>query len=246
MPLVTLSKNFSHHLLNSKPLYKMKTQSIKFIALTISFFFTFYCNGQDIITLKNGDEIKSKLTEVEDAAIKYKKFENLTGPTYSLPKGEVFMIQYENGSKEVYNTPEAISQQNTSAQKPIQQSTQNTIGSSKYRKEIVGGAVMTGLGIPCLVVGASLTAVGGIISATVTDYRDYDGSDLWISGACLLGVGTVLTIAGPIQLSKGIKHRKAYKSGRAFIDFAPINNKCFDTHFHTFNPSKLGSLTLNF
>lgn len=224
----------------------MKTQSIKFTALIICFFLAFSANGQDIITLKNGDEIKSKVVEVEDAAIKYKKFENLTGPTYSLPKAEVFMVQYENGSKEVYNTPAPSPQQNNSVQKPIQQSTQNTIGLSKYRKEIVGGAVMTGLGVPCLVIGASLTAVGGIISATVTDYRDYDGSDLWISGACLLGVGTVLTIAGPIQLSKGIKHRKAYKPGRAFFDFAPINNKYFDTHFHTFSPTKLGSLTLNF
>ncbi len=58
--------------------------------------------GQDIIMKKNGDEIKAKVEEVLATEIKYRKFENLTGPLYSIAKTEVFMIKYENGSKDVF------------------------------------------------------------------------------------------------------------------------------------------------
>jgi hypothetical protein len=61
-------------------------------------------NGQDIIVQKNGDEIKAKVDQVLDAEIKYHKFDNLSGPLYSIKKTEVFMIKYENGTKDVFNS----------------------------------------------------------------------------------------------------------------------------------------------
>jgi hypothetical protein len=60
--------------------------------------------AQDIIILKNGDEIKSLVTEIGTDLIKYRKFENLNGPIYTLEKDRVFMIKYENGTKDVFNT----------------------------------------------------------------------------------------------------------------------------------------------
>ena len=62
--------------------------------------------SQDIIVLKTGDEIKSKVLEVSTDQVKYKKWENMDGPTYTSLKSEVFMIKYQNGSKDVFNTPE--------------------------------------------------------------------------------------------------------------------------------------------
>ena len=64
--------------------------------------------AQDVITLKNGDDIQALVQEIGDIDIKYKKFENPTGPNYTLKKAEVFMIKYANGSKDVFNdtTPE--------------------------------------------------------------------------------------------------------------------------------------------
>jgi hypothetical protein len=59
--------------------------------------------SQDLILKKNGDEIKSKVVEILKTEIKYKKFENLNGPVYSLDITEVFMVRYENGSKDVFN-----------------------------------------------------------------------------------------------------------------------------------------------
>lgn len=60
--------------------------------------------SQDVIVLKNADEIKSKVIELTDLTIKYKKWENVNGPTYNISKSEVLFIRYENGTKEVIST----------------------------------------------------------------------------------------------------------------------------------------------
>ncbi len=57
--------------------------------------------SQDLIMLKDGSEIKSKVTEVNIQDIKYKKYENPDGPTYTIPKNKVFLIKYSNGSKDI-------------------------------------------------------------------------------------------------------------------------------------------------
>lgn len=57
--------------------------------------------GQDLIILHEGDYFKARVLELGDQSIKYKKFDNLNGPVYSLTPEKVFMIIFENGSKEV-------------------------------------------------------------------------------------------------------------------------------------------------
>jgi hypothetical protein len=52
-------------------------------------------NAQDVITKKNGDEIKAKVVEIGTDEVKYKRFGNESGPSYTLPKSEIFMIKYE-------------------------------------------------------------------------------------------------------------------------------------------------------
>ena len=58
----------------------------------------------DIITLQNGNEIKVKVMEITASEVKYKRFDNLDGPVIVVPKSEVFAINYENGTREVFNT----------------------------------------------------------------------------------------------------------------------------------------------
>jgi hypothetical protein len=95
---------------------------------------------QDIIILKTGDEIQSKVEEVGTNIIKYHKFENLTGPIYSIEKAQVFMIKYKNGTKDVFNTEstpaaqQAITPQTTSPTQPTVQGVEEL----RYKK---GGAV---------------------------------------------------------------------------------------------------------
>ena len=72
------------------------------ISTLLTLFIGANVSGQDVIVKKNGDEIKAKVEQVLDNEIKYRKFENLTGPIYSLTKAEIFMIKYENGTKAMF------------------------------------------------------------------------------------------------------------------------------------------------
>ena len=60
-------------------------------------------SAQDIIILRNGDEIKSIIMEVNINDIKYKKYENPEGPSYTVNKSELIKIKFENGTQEVFN-----------------------------------------------------------------------------------------------------------------------------------------------
>jgi len=57
-------------------------------------------NAQDIIVKNDKTELKAKILEITEASIKYKKFEMQDGPIYSILKTDVFMIIYQNGTKE--------------------------------------------------------------------------------------------------------------------------------------------------
>ncbi|MBM3432440.1 MAG: hypothetical protein FJX92_05505 [Bacteroidetes bacterium] len=74
------------------------------IALFILFTFGTYFNGssQDYIFKKNGDEIKVKVVEILKSEVKYRKFDNLNGPIYSIDIADVFIIKYENGTRETF------------------------------------------------------------------------------------------------------------------------------------------------
>ena len=79
-------------------------QNVKlFTLLALISLFGFSAMAQDVIVLKNGDEIKSLVQEIGTDYVKYKKFDNQTGPIYNLAKTEIFMIKYENGTKDVFN-----------------------------------------------------------------------------------------------------------------------------------------------
>jgi hypothetical protein len=61
--------------------------------------------AQDAMTFKNGDVFKVKVVEITDYEIKYKNFDNLEGPLRSVDRATVFVINYENGTKTLFNEP---------------------------------------------------------------------------------------------------------------------------------------------
>lgn len=60
------------------------------------------CLSQDIITTKTGEDILAKISEIGLTEIKYKKFDNLDGPMFTMLKSEILMIRYENGTNDVF------------------------------------------------------------------------------------------------------------------------------------------------
>ena len=64
-------------------------------------------NAQDIIVKKDGSVIQSKVLEVNETNIKYKKQTNLNGPTYTINISDVLAINYKNGEKDIFNNDSA-------------------------------------------------------------------------------------------------------------------------------------------
>jgi hypothetical protein len=80
-------------------------KKVIFILSLISFTGAFsLVNAQDIITLKeDGREIRAIVTEVGIRDVKYKLYNDRGRQVYSLPKSKIFMIEYEDGSKDVFS-----------------------------------------------------------------------------------------------------------------------------------------------
>ena len=72
------------------------------------FIFTLFLSSisvyaQDVITLRSGEQIKAKVTEISSSELRYKRFEHLDGPTRVVSLADVFAINYEDGTREVFN-----------------------------------------------------------------------------------------------------------------------------------------------
>jgi hypothetical protein len=61
--------------------------------------------GQDVIYKNDGSEIKAKVIEITSDAIKYRNFDQPSGPIRNILSSDVFMIIYEDGTKEVFKKP---------------------------------------------------------------------------------------------------------------------------------------------
>ncbi len=59
-----------------------------------------FASAQDIILKRDASEIEAKVLKVGSDEIEYKKWNNLEGPTYTIPNSEVFIIKYQNGTKD--------------------------------------------------------------------------------------------------------------------------------------------------
>ena len=59
-------------------------------------------SAQDVIVKKDGSTILSKVLEINTADVKYKKFSNQNGPTYTINKSDILAINYENGDKDTF------------------------------------------------------------------------------------------------------------------------------------------------
>jgi hypothetical protein len=159
--------------------------------------------AQDIITLNSGDDIKAKVEEIDIDNVKYKKYDNLSGPIYILKKSDIFMIKYENGDKDIFKDAKDIKAKvttdNTTDSKQrgklswsghglfggIDKGDGSHINSSEVR------AIMTNVpdalavynkarslrttGAICYISGAIAVLTGGILSITSdNDYHDDD------------------------------------------------------------------------
>ena len=152
----------------------------------------------DVIILKSGVEISAKVLEISPTEIKYKKCENLEGPTYGILKGDVFMIKYSNGSKEIMAS-ENIPPQNNSQAPANNNSNQNDNSSNEpvtHWAAIVGMICsLVGLFLFGLVLGLAGIIFSAIaLSAIKKNPEKYKGKGMAITGLVAGGIGLVLWI----------------------------------------------------
>lgn len=61
--------------------------------------------AQDIIVKKDGTTIQAKVIKVTKFDVEYKKFDNQNGPTYTISTKDLQCINYENGTKDTFVSP---------------------------------------------------------------------------------------------------------------------------------------------
>ncbi len=75
-------------------------QLFSFIVMLLSASFLY---AQDIITLRTGETINAKVSEVGINEVRYFKASNANGPVYVAAKTDISQIVYESGNKDVFN-----------------------------------------------------------------------------------------------------------------------------------------------
>ena len=77
---------------------------MKKILFILLCFVTICVQAQDVIVKKDGSIIQSKVLEVNETNIKYKKQSNQNGPTYTIGIKDVLAINYANGDKDTFDS----------------------------------------------------------------------------------------------------------------------------------------------
>jgi TonB family protein len=74
--------------------------------------------AQDIIITNKAQKIDAKILEASVSEIKYKKIDNIDGPTYTLHTDEINSIIYANGKVVLYNQPKIEEESDRERDKP--------------------------------------------------------------------------------------------------------------------------------
>lgn len=88
--------------------------------------------AQDIITTKDGSDIQARILEVTNSEVKYKRFSNLEGPTFTINKSDILIVRYENGENEVFKESDNI--QNSQSSQHNQYNQRNQTSQRNYQQ----------------------------------------------------------------------------------------------------------------
>ncbi len=152
-----------------------------FFLFAIIFLCAIVASAQDVIIFRNGNEVQAKVSEVGTSEIKYQRFDNLSGPVYTINKKDVFMIKYENGTKDIITDLSGTKTSGSGEKKVVGTEYRSPGlaflfsfllpgGGQYYNHQNVKGGAMTGLWLGGLIT----TAVAA--SYNIDCYETYNGS----------------------------------------------------------------------
>ena len=163
--------------------------------------------SQDVIVKKDGSTIISKVLEIDKNTVKYKKFSNLEGPTYSIDVAELSSVNYANGERDVFpdvngntgntsqTTPTGTSE--ASLQKNMDYLNSYNSYSVNYRSDKVGGA-----------------AKRAFYTLAITDNSVVMNDDL----SCSVSIGQV-NMGGARGASTQVQFSKGFSKGLGYYHF---------------------------
>jgi hypothetical protein len=215
----------------------------------------FSVSAQDLITKKDGNEIRAKVTEVDLEVIRYKQFDNQTGPTYVMSKSEIFRIKYENGRIEVFDvapspatgtTPTA----GTTATPPSQQripvtaspyqrdwKVQMRANAPEVYKRYRKGARQAGIGLGLVAGGTAVMIAGYAVAFSTIDENTFESNDLGEAGtglgiaavgAICATVGTPIMIVGFVRRGKAKREYFSQYANRTYVQKSPLQSPHFE------------------
>lgn len=176
--------------------------------------------ADDIIITKQGVKIRVKIVEVSLTDIKYKKADNLEGPTYTMAKNDINTILYENDSVDIFNEELDRNQYN-----PIRGNIHNIPQINRYGKTIycdgniiqtneylrlakqfsplsfnsyIKGRRLMNAGWCLLSVGLAFEFIGGMLCL-------YDG---WGAGLAFLSIGNASFVTSIPLLCVGVLRKR--------------------------------------
>lgn len=76
---------------------------MRVLTLIAGLFVTTLTYAQDTITLRTGEQVSAKVLEIAKEELKYRKAANPDGPIYTAPVRDVLLINYANGTKDVFD-----------------------------------------------------------------------------------------------------------------------------------------------
>jgi len=174
-------------------------------------------NAQDVIVKKDGTTILSKVLEVGQNEIKYKRHDNLDGPTYTIQKSELQAINYQNGAKDTFsatvreenrylpnNQNDGTQQYNDRALLELDAASHDNLKAMKTKNTFrwVGGSVLT---------AGTLLWTTAIIAVSFDSNTDWDASAIAAFGIEALGIWGSYAL-----LKSAAKHQKRIKQLQSF------------------------------
>ena len=208
---------------------KSKLNRINFLIL-ILFLSGISVYAQDVITLKNGDEIKAKVTEISSSEIRYKRFENLEGPTVIVAKSDVFAINYENGTREVINAAvqkTAPAKNAVTEMSDIELKQKMALNAPYLHDKYTTATTLKRFGVGLTLGGLAATIIGVAVAdkdvvkenGVTTTYLSGPGAGVFTVGMVSICVGTPLWIVGGVKRKKT---RNAYLQEFGYGFQAPV------------------------
>ncbi len=88
---------------------KLKLTFLTILTLLITQIHAF---SQDIIVFQDGSIAKVKVKKISENQIEYSKFDNLSGPIYTISSEKILSLTYENGSVEKFQAQSKPNQEN--------------------------------------------------------------------------------------------------------------------------------------